>query len=216
MWCGSTSAQGRRSCRFIGPCFAWLFGLVGGVAWQIDLPVWSWGSVAGQGMDFAGKSRSCALFCLLGIQSDLVLMSFQGLLCNPAIVCFINTSTLYSRVVMYLLRHLFAWEVFPYRKQQTEDLGSAGRQRDNLALLLGVCPCSLLLDGLLTEILPPSVVPLCLLADELDLSKLFFCSWKNPHLQIQLLKNPVRGCRKHFNFLVMFNLEKFWLFFLEF
>lgn len=91
-------------------------------------------------------------------------------------------------------------EVFSYGKQQTEDLGSAGRQRDNLALLLGVCPSSLLLDGLLTGILLPSLAPLCLLADELNLSKLFFCSWKNAHLQIQLFKNPVLGCKKHFKF----------------
>jgi len=50
------------------------------------------------------------------------------------------------------------------------------------------------------------------LAAELDRSELFFCSWRNPLLQIPLLENPVSGCQKRFNFLVAFYLDKFCLF----
>lgn len=59
------------------------------------------------------------------------------------------------------------------RSCRPKDLGSAGMKRDNLALPLGLFPCSLWLDGLLTEIPLPSLAPLCFLADELDHRKLF-------------------------------------------
>lgn len=66
-------------------------------------------------MDFTGESRSCALVCLLGRWSGLVLMSFQGLPCNPEIVCFINASIVFQSGSVFVkipisLGSLFIWE----------------------------------------------------------------------------------------------------------
>lgn len=62
-----------------------------------------------------------------------------------------------------------------------EDLGSVGSQRqpDTASVCVRAPQCWLWvveLAGLLMEILLASLAPLCLLAAELDCSKLFFCS----------------------------------------
>lgn len=118
-------------------------------------------------MDFTGKSRSCALFYLLGKWSGLVLMSFQDLLCNSAIVykhqhIVFQSGSVFAKAPV-CLGSLWLWQVADQKIWEV----LAKRQP-------GVAPgcVSLLCDGS-SDILLPSLAPLCLLADELDHSKSF-------------------------------------------
>lgn len=181
-----------------------------------NLPLWSWGSVAGQGMDFPGKSRSCTLFCFLERWSALVLMSFQDLLCNPAIVCFINTSTLYSRVVVYLLRHLFAWKSFlmgSSRLRIWEVL--AGKETTWHCSWVCVPPhyCWM---GSSQGSCCHHLLPFAFWQMSWILANYFSAPGKTLICKYSFLKIQYLAVGSTLNFLVMFNLEKFWLFFLEF
>lgn len=149
-------------------------------AWEVGLPPWSWGSLAGQGtvlqrtikiLDFvlfAGKvdwlgSAGCPCSLLQPCNSSLY--EHWHVACQRGSV-FVKIPVCLGRLRLREAAGLKIWEELAAKETTWH--------------CFCVCPCSSPLAVFLAEILLPSLAPLCLLAAELDRSELFLCSLRNP------------------------------------